>query len=195
MPASIVCISHATGALGEEVGRLVAERLGLRYLDEEILLDAAEREAVEPEQLAAVERRRAGLGRLHIDVFTGGAVDAILRSMIRESIGAAAAGGEAVIVAHAAAMALAGDPRAIRVLVTGSPGVRAARIAAAARLDPPEAAKRVDAADKGRAAYFKSFYGLDRELPVHYDLVVNTDRITAELAATLVSEAAGTVGG
>ena len=36
----------------------------------------------------------------------------------------------------------------------------------------------------------KSFYGIDRELPIHYDLVVNTDRLSATSAAALISEAA-----
>ena len=42
MPVSTVCISHATGASGEEVGRLVADALGFRYVDEQILIAAAD---------------------------------------------------------------------------------------------------------------------------------------------------------
>ena len=38
----IVCISHFAGAEGEAVAREVAERLGFRYLDEEIIETAAE---------------------------------------------------------------------------------------------------------------------------------------------------------
>jgi len=38
-----VCISHAEGAGGEEVGRLVADRLGFVYVDEEIVARARER--------------------------------------------------------------------------------------------------------------------------------------------------------
>ena len=37
----VVCISHAPGAGGEEVGRLVAERLGLLYVDDDIVARAA----------------------------------------------------------------------------------------------------------------------------------------------------------
>lgn len=32
----VLCISYVTGASGEEVGRLVADRLGFRYVDDEI---------------------------------------------------------------------------------------------------------------------------------------------------------------
>jgi hypothetical protein len=40
----------------------------------------------------------------------------------------------------------------------------------------------------------KRFYVVDRELPIHYDLIVNTDELGAEGAAAVVARAAG-VGG
>ena len=36
MACNVICISHETGAGGEEIGRLVADRLGFLYVDEEI---------------------------------------------------------------------------------------------------------------------------------------------------------------
>jgi hypothetical protein len=83
VPVSAVCISRDDGAGGEEVGRLVADALGFRYLDEEIVLAAAEKEGLDPEQLARVERRRKGLSRLEVDIVSGGAFDEIQRSLIR----------------------------------------------------------------------------------------------------------------
>jgi Cytidylate kinase-like family len=109
VPISVVCISRSTGARGEEVGRRVADSLGSRYVDEEILLAAAEHQGLEPEQLTEAERRRSGRSRLQIDLVTGGALDELLRSLIRTSIHETATAGHAVIVAHAASMALAED--------------------------------------------------------------------------------------
>jgi cytidylate kinase len=40
--------------------------------------------------------------------------------------------------------------------------------------------------DAGRAAYLKRFYGVDQELPTHFDLVVNTDVLTAADAANVI---------
>jgi len=188
---SVVCIARATGAGGEEIGHLVADGLGFRYLDEEILAAAAEREGLTPAQLAAVEQRREGLSRRPFDFVTGGATDELLLgSLIRQAIAEAAAEGGVVIVAHGAAIALADDERALRVLVTASPSIRAQRLAEERQLDLRDAAKLVERSDKGRADYFKRFYGLTHELPVHYDLVVNTDRMPSTRAAALVSAAA-----
>jgi cytidylate kinase len=189
---SAVCISRAIGAEGEEVGRLVADALGFRYVDEEILLAAAEKEGLDPEHLAKVERSRTGFSRLEVDIVTGGAFDAIQRSLIRAAIHEMAAAGKVVIVAHAASLALAGDDRVLRVLVTASPEVRARRLLQTEQLDEREAAKRIDRSDKERAAYIKRFYGVDRELPSNYDLVVSTDRLSPSDACTLVLDAAAT---
>jgi uncharacterized protein len=191
VPVSAICISRAIGAGGEEVGRLVADALGFRYVDEEIVLAAAEKEGLDPELLATVERMRTGLSRLgEIDIVTGGAFDEIQRSLIRGAIQETAAGGKVVIVAHAASIALAADDRVLRVLVTASPEARAARLVQTEQLDGHEAAKRIDRSDKERAAYLKRFYSVDGELPSHYDLVVSTDRLSLEDACTPVLHAA-----
>ena len=189
MAASVVCLSHATGAGGDAIGRDVAEALGFRYIDEEILLAAADKENLEPEILEAMERRRTGLGRLQVDVVTGGALDELLRALIRDAVVEAADKGDVLIVAHAGAMALAGDPRVLRVLVTASPETRARRVAEPEGIDQAEAERAIDQSDKGRATYFRNFYGVTRELPTHYDLVVNTDRISTQQAVSLICEA------
>jgi cytidylate kinase len=166
---------------------LVADALGFRYVDEEIVLAAAEKEGLDPELLATVERMRTGLSRLaEIDIVTGGGFDELQRRLIRGAIQETAAAGKVVIVAHAASIALVRDDRVLRVLVTASPEARAARLVQTDQLDEREAAKRIDRSDKERAAYIKRFYNVDRELPSDYDLVVGTDRLSPDDACTLV---------
>jgi cytidylate kinase len=190
VPISAVCISRTIGAGGEDVGRLVADALGFRYLDEEIVLAAAEREGLDPEQLARVEHKRKGLSRLEVDIVTGGAFDEIQRSLIRAAVQEAAEAGKVVIVAHAASIALARDDHVLRVLVTASPDIRAGRLLQTEQIDEHEASQLIDSEDKERAAYIKRFYAVDRELPSHYDLVVSTDRLSASDACALVLDAA-----
>jgi cytidylate kinase len=43
----------------------------------------------------------------------------------------------------------------------------------------------------GRRDYLKRFYGVDRESPTHYDIVINTDVFSTEQAADIISQAAG----
>jgi cytidylate kinase len=83
----------------------------------------------------------------------------------------------------------AGDD-ALRVLVTASPATRAGRLEAVEAIDPAKAVRTVKESDAGRRDYLKRFYDVGEELPTHYDLVVNTDALSIELAAELVSRAA-----
>ena len=89
--------------------------------------------------------------------------------------------------------------KGLTVLVTGAAGgmgratarVFAAEGANVAVTDTAaEGARAVSDSDAGRADYLKRFYGISEELPTHYDLVVNTDAVSVEQAAGLISLAA-----
>jgi cytidylate kinase len=204
----VVCISHATGSGGSEVGRLVAERLGSRYVDEDIVARAAAKGGVDPGDLADEERRKSWLARALDEFGRGasgeawallgpmppvpgqGATSEDLRALIREAIEETAAQGRAVIVAHAASHAIGGREEALRVLVTASPSTRAARLRETEKLDEAAASRAVKKADAARADYLRRFHDVDEEKPTQYDLVVNTDQLSVEQAAELVASAA-----
>jgi cytidylate kinase len=209
MSRGVVCISAADGAGGAEVARLVAERLGVRLIDEDLIQRAAVTAGVDVEVVADVERRRSLLERLIESV--GSSSDAAafalvgvppvesaydpltgsdaLRECIRTAIEEAASEGSLVIYAHAASVALAGRPEVLRVLVTAPERRRRKRIAEERDLNEDAAAKVVAQSDRGRADYLKRFYKVDAETPVLYDLVVNTERLEPADAAALVATA------
>ena len=205
MPAHVICISRTFAAGGEDVGRRVAEALGFRYVDEEIVEIAAEKAGLDPETVADAEKRRTlamqlldGLAwsasatmtpTFRPSAFTGEAEAALIRTVIGET----AERGDAVIVAHAASIALAGRAGVLRVLVTAPPEVRGRRAAENTGVDEAAGAKLVRDSDRDRAAYLKRFYGLAAELPTHYDLVVNSEFLSPEEAAALVVQASQVV--
>jgi cytidylate kinase len=207
MARTVICISHDTGAGGRDLGRLVADRLGFRLVDEEIVARAAEKENVTVADLADEERRKSLLSRLLRDLGRGeigiyGAYGAYelaldplpdprsLRALIRQSIAETADDGQVVIVSHAASHAIGDRDDVLRVLVTASADTRIRRLAAAEGLDEKAAKKSIEANDAGRAAYLKRFYGVGSEQATHYDVVVNTDRIAIDGGAGLVVQAA-----
>jgi len=212
MPAhrtKVVAMSRATGAEGERIGALVAERLGFRYVDEEIITRAAEKQGVDPAAIADAERRKGVILRVLEGLGQSGAAGATpggpmwvpddatelaqshdRRALIREAIHETAAHGDVVIVAHAAAFALAGRDDLLRVLVTAPVQIRTRRLAQARGGDEAQAAKELKRSDEARAAYLKTFYDVERELPSHYDLVVNTEVLQPEAAAEVVVRAA-----
>ena len=207
MTRAVVCISHAAGAGGEEVGRLVAERLGFLYVNEEIVARAAAKGGIDAADVADEERRKSLAARALNAIAQGGGEAWALgasgplssseepdsedvRSLIRETIEQTAARGKAVIVAHAASYAIGRGDAVLRVLVTASPDTRATRVADAEGLDLAGAARAVKESDAGRADYLKRFYDVREESPTHYDLVLNTDALSIKQAAELISRAA-----
>jgi cytidylate kinase len=188
VPATVIGISHLMGALGAEVGRAVAERLGFACVDEEIVALAAEKEGLRAAEVADVERRRSFFERLREDLPDFGSWPQPAehqRELIREAIHETAARGNVVIVAHAASMALAGQEGLLRVLVTASTDTRELRIAEG--LVDEETERAVADSDAARADYLLRFYGVEEELPIHYDLVVNTDVLTVDQAADAIA--------
>lgn len=210
MPRRVVCISRLVGAGGEAVGRMVADSLGYRLVDEEILQQAAESSGVSVDELADVERRTkvidgllrnlavaggaAGVmspgGSAVFDAGTGGTDPKSLRALIQKSIHETAERGDVVIVSHAASFALAEREDVLRVLVTASPETRAGRAARASSLDDKKAAKAVAESDANRAGYLKRFYGVGDELATHYDVALNSDSLSVELMSDIVVRAA-----
>ena len=202
----VVTISHATGAGGDNIGRHVAKGLGFRYVDEEIIQLAAERHGLDAELVADAERRKGLLDRIVNDLAATAMIDPTggmimlppeafvtredLRALIVEAIKETAERGQVVIVSHAAGVPLVGRPDLLRVLITASVEQRAQRVAEATRTKKADAEKSVKDSDAGRADYFLRFYRIERELPTHYDLVVNTDALTAEEATDIVIAAA-----
>jgi cytidylate kinase len=201
-----ICVSRDAGAAGEEIGHAVAESLGFRYVDEDIVLAAADRTGVDLETAMSAEQRRTLAHKLLDLIAQNGArgtyafapdlrhseppadpsreIPEVIREVVRETADA----GNAVIVAHAASHVLAGRPDVLRILVTASPQVRAKRLAGKPGVDDGEVAVRE--AEKARADYLQRFHEVKRELPTHYDLVVNTDMLSVGAAAALIADAA-----
>lgn len=216
MGSRVVCISHTVAAGGERIGHAVAERLGFSYVDDEVILVAAEKAGVDPGVVAKAEEHTSLLTRL-LDVLVSDPVtvegyfakaDAgdyypaaprravkppaeTLRRLIQDAIVEIGRRGRVVIVAHAASMALAQDRGALRVLVTAPLPTRVQRLKLTNKLLYEEdAARAVDESDRGREHYFERFYDVKKELPTHYDLVVNTEVLRLEQAVGAIVAAA-----
>ena len=187
---------------------MVAEGLRFRLVDEQIVTQAAKRDGLDPKDVASAEQRKGWLARFLERTARGGPEpemsgfgtlgspgvsdlrsSELYRELIKEAILETAERGSAVIVAHAASHALADRDEVLRVFVTASPAVRSRRLAEAFGLDEAAAMNKVEESDAARADYLRRFYHVKHELPTHYDLVINTDKLSTEEAAALIRAA------
>ena len=210
MAVNTVCISRAIWVGAEVIATDIAKELGFRYVDEEIVNLAAERRNLSPSVVANAERRKSFLVQLLEDISRGGGAELInylpthrtvpvgnddVRALIREAIRETASQGNVVIVAHAASYALGRRDDVLRVLVTGSPFVRANRwLSTSGGKSPEEAAETIRESDLARASYLKRFYDVDKEVAEDYDLTVSTDKLSPAHVTDLILRAARGIG-
>ena len=201
METRVVSISRTLAAGGEEVGRLVADELGFRYVDDEVVVRASAQAGVSPATIAQTEHSQSLSERIREAISGGhtqfegalislsadreryqGLIQWVVQDMARE--------GQVVFVAHGTSITLANMSGNLRVLITGSPEVRSERLMGVDSLNQRQARKAIQDSDRERRNFFRRFTNLRQELPTHYDLVVNTDRLAVPAAAKMVLLAA-----
>ena len=211
MTVQAITIAMSDGVPADEIGREAAKGLGFRYVNDEVITTAAQIAGVSPADIADVEHSRSLVERILMalarapsmeelgvtsDFLPGGVTDesVVYREVIRQVLWETGKAGKVVIGAHGASVELATMPNVLRVFITGSPEVRATRLGAAQSLPQREARKRIDHTDRERAAYLKRFYGVRKELPTHYDLVVNMDVLPIGAVVKAITSAAQSMG-
>jgi cytidylate kinase len=202
----LITISRQFGAGGSEVARRVAQALGWRVVDNELVEEVASLAGLPPETVAEREERAASFAErlartlaasapeLLPPPVPGGTVpelqEADLVRLTERVVAEAAARGKLVLVGRAATAVLARERDCLHVRLVAP---RAYRIAAAADrlgLGSDQAAAAVDESDAARARYHRQYYQRDWNDPVNYHLVVNTGALGLEGAgAVIIAEA------
>lgn len=182
MGRRVVCVSRTLGAGGEAIGRLVAERLGFGYFDDEVIAMASAKAGIDPGAVAAAEHHTSLVARLLARPSVKVAQEdarRFIHTALLEIVGR----GDAVIVAHGASIALGQRKQVLRVLVTASVRTRAERLRQERKLGSEEdAARVVTESDRERALYLERFFHLHEEDPTLYDVLINTDALTIDEA-------------
>ena len=208
MNIRVVAISRQVGTAGEEVASGVAEKLGFRLVDYQVIQQAAREAGVSTETVSEAEHTPSLVTRILESLARNPSMpvaawadpvplatsplytSADYRRFIEDVIRDLADQGEHVIVGHGAQVILGNRHDTLRVLVTGSPEARARRIMAGMNVDEKTALRTVERTDSERLDYFRRFYDAGWLTPCTYDLCLNTDRMTPEQAADLAVSAA-----
>jgi CMP/dCMP kinase len=198
----LITISREYGAGGAEVARRVAEALGWRLVDNELVDRIAQRAGLSPEDVKDREERVPGfverLARTLVaatpELFPPPQAEGTVPKLqeadlvrITESVVAeVAAEGRVVLVGRAAAVVLAREREALHVRVVAPRESRIQVIAGRLGVSLAEAEKLVDETDKARASYHRQYYQRDSRDPVGYHMVLNTGALGIERAAEII---------
>lgn len=200
MTTTVLAISRQFGAGGSYIGRAVAQRLGLKYADREILAEAARALQMETDDLAPMEERVQGFWERLARMFSIGPVDGPymppplqtvsetdLLTAEQQIIETLAAEGNAVIVGRGAAHLLRERAGVLRVFLHAPFSSRV--VLAMKEYDlsvPGEAAEIVRLSDAKRARFARTVSNHDWYDATLYDLSLNTATTGLDGAVDLV---------
>ena len=182
----VIAMTREMGAGGREVAQRVADQLGLKVvLHEMVEHDLAEHMRV---QESAVRHRLEGGATLRERLQIGN--KRLARYTIEEILELARQG-DVLIRGWGACAILRDVPHVPRIRVCAPMAVRIRAITGRPGLADAVAAKReIERNDAAHRHTLKAAYGVDREDPLRYDLVLNTERASIDICVKLVCDLA-----
>jgi cytidylate kinase len=202
---AVVTISRELGSRGTQIAEAVATTLGTHCVDKEVLAEMARQAGVSVEIIVQAEERllsRPALVSQEMQALfsrgqksqSGSLNEASYIQQMTQAIRALADQGNIVFVGRGAQIILHDRPDILHVHLYAALEVRAKRIQRRRGLPDLEPALRIiRQADDERRSWFRRFFsGADWKNPKHYHLMIDTGRVTAELAANLIVQAVRT---
>jgi cytidylate kinase len=174
-----ITVSRKMGTQGSEVARRVASELGYRFYDTKAINHMAQ----ELGFLGSVREIDERVPSIFQRLFSQRPMVYLERlySVIYEL----AKQGDAVFLGRGSSLLLRDFPCALHVRVTASPET-CIRTLMAQGLNREAAARAIKRSDDERSAFVKFAFGVDWEEPTRYDLVLNMDKLSLQLAVSTV---------
>ena len=201
MGMRVVTIAREFGSGGATIARMLADRLGWRLLDRELVDEVARAAHVEPRVVEEFDERcdpwlsallRAiwqGSGEWPSGLSDADLLDArTMAALTRPILEHAAAAGNCVIVGRGAQCILEGSPQVFHAFLYAHMELRKRRVAE--RVGAVKSlVQHIDDKDAERAAYIHKYFGRQWSDPHLYDLMLNT-RCGDEIAVETILAAA-----
>jgi cytidylate kinase len=200
VPPLVITISASYGAGGSEVGPLLADRLGVPFVDRAIPAAVSDRLSVSIDEALAREEPLTGtLNRLisHLAPATlavyGGHIgpeliqnDEAFRVVTERVLHEYASAG-AIILGRGAAVVLGEVAHAMHVRLDGPSERRVLQAMRLLDIDRATAERRMHNADLSREAYVRHWYQTDPRDPGLYDLTIDSTSIPLDACIALIA--------
>jgi cytidylate kinase len=176
----VITISRLAGSGGRTLAANLRDRLGMTVHDHSIVESIARTRKLSPELVALLDEQDIRQS----DLWVRGVLENRLFlkeqyfNALTETIEEMAAPGNVVFLGRGAGHVL-GHRAALRVRMVASTVTRQERMQEQMKISRAEARVLLDETDRRREAYIRKLFGVDPHEPSHYDLVINTDRLTA----------------
>ena len=184
---AIVTISHQMGTGGPEIGLALAKRLDYRYVDQDLISDAARRYGCVEEKLSHLDESKPSLFE-RFDVETRRYITVIQTALLEF-----AEADNIVLMGRGGQWLLRGIPHVLRVRITERFERRVrnwVRRTADLTGETPNqraATEFVRRDDNDRAGRMKYLYEVDIAGPALYDVVINAEKVSSDATVELIA--------
>ena len=186
----VITISREYGSGGRYIGKLVAEKLGIKLYDKEFVEKLAEDTGLSEKYIEDNEQKRAFLEILNNGYYSGlnNSDDLFIKES--ELIEEVANNESCVIVGRCADFILKDKENVLKIFIDSSIQDKINRATEYYKLDKNKAEKEITRINKLRANHYKYYTEREWKDPANYDICINSDSIGIESAADLICELA-----
>ncbi|RGX54516.1 MULTISPECIES: cytidylate kinase-like family protein [Anaerotruncus] len=198
---TVITIGREFGSGGREIGKKLADELGIAFYDKELLEIAAQESGICRELFESNDEKPVSslLYSLSVNPYSVGNIAGASNIPLTqklflaqfETIQKLAKKSDCVIVGRCADYALRGDPDCINVFIHAPLGYRVARIKELHELSSNEAKDLIVKTDKKRAAYYNAYSDKKWGETANYHLAIDSSVIGGDNAVELIKQFAG----
>jgi cytidylate kinase len=182
---SIVTLAHAAYSGGGAIADAVAKRLNYRSVDREVLIEASQRYGIsEAKYTEVLETEGHWWERWHESL-------RLYRITLQAAMCEMAQGGNLVYYGRAGQQLLPQISHVLKVLVVAPEDYRIGQLRAQKTMDVEGARQFLRELDRVRSRRFRALFNDDWQDPVSYDLVLNSSRLSADGAVSIIVAAVG----
>ena len=167
----IITIARQHGSSGKQIGKLVAERLGIPFYYKEMTALAAQESGLDREFISDLNKNAPQI--MH-DLYLSNTVVSQAVIAQKKIIERIAENGSCVIVGRAADYVLKDHKNVFRVFVHAPLQYRISRVREVYGDTQEEAVRNISRSDKARAEYYRNISGMQWSEAENYDLVIDS---------------------
>lgn len=184
----IITLSREYGSGGRYIGKLIAEKLGIKLYDKQFIAKIAEETGLSTEYIENNEQKRNALANLNNGYYFG--MDNSDELFVKESelIKKVAENESCVIVGRCADFILSDRNDVFKVFVYNNEENKIKRATEFYGLDKSNAKKEIRKINKLRANHYKHYTEKNWNDPANYDICINSDILGVEKTSDLICE-------
>lgn len=184
----VITVSREYGSGGRYVGRLIADKLGIKFYDKEIITKLAETTGLSEEYIENNEQKRDATAILNNGFYMG--LDNADELFVKETelIKELAAKDSCVIIGRCADFILKDEKNVIKVFVYSGMEDKIKRATQIYGYEEDKAKKEIERIDKLRANHYKHYTDKDWKDFSNYDICINSDLLGVEKSADVICD-------